>query len=64
MRNLSRREFVQLCAATGAALSLSEAIKPEIIEAFSGPAGGVEHFIIWIVISFHTKSSSYNKFQS
>ena len=47
MRNLSRREFVQLCAATGAALSLTELIKPEIIEAFSGPAGGLPP-VVWI----------------
>ena len=47
MRNLSRREFVQLCAATGATLSLTELIKPEIIEAFSGPAGGLPP-VVWI----------------
>lgn len=47
MRNLTRREFVRLCGATGAALSLTEIIKPEIIEAFSGPAAGKPP-VVWL----------------
>ena len=45
MGQLSRRDFLKLCAATGATLSLSELLKPQIIEAFSG-AGKPP--VIWI----------------
>lgn len=47
MRNLDRREFLRLCGATGAALSLSELIKPEILEAFSGPEAGKPP-VVWL----------------
>lgn len=47
MRNLSRREFIHLCGAAGAAVGLSNAILPEIAEAFSGPAGGMPP-VVWL----------------
>ncbi len=47
MRDLSRREFLRLCGATGAALGLTHAIKPEILEAFAGPAGGRPP-VVWL----------------
>lgn len=47
MNSLNRREFIRLCTATGAALGLSHTLKPEIIEAFSGPAEG-KPAVIWL----------------
>lgn len=47
MRNLSRREFLRLCGATGAALGLTNALKPEILEAFAGPAAGRPP-VVWL----------------
>lgn len=47
MRNLSRREFLRLCGATGAAVSLADVLKPEIAEAFAGPASGKPP-IVWL----------------
>ena len=47
MRNMDRREFLRLCGATGAALSLADMIKPEIAEAFAGPETGKPP-VIWL----------------
>ncbi len=47
MRNLSRRDFLRLCGATGTALGLTHAIKPEILEAFAGPAAG-QPPVVWL----------------
>ncbi len=47
MRNLSRREFLRLCGATGAALGLTHTLGPEIAEALSGPAAG-QPPVVWL----------------
>ena len=47
MRNMDRREFLRLCGATGTAISLSEALKPEIAAAFAGPKGGKPP-VLWL----------------
>lgn len=47
MRSLDRREFLRLCGAAGAALSLADVLKPEIVEAFAGPAAGKPP-VIWL----------------
>ncbi|MDR3563734.1 MAG: hydrogenase small subunit [Negativicutes bacterium] len=44
---LNRRQFLSLCASAGAALGLSEALRPEILEAFAGPDGGKPP-VIWL----------------
>jgi hydrogenase small subunit len=44
---MDRREFLRLCGATGAALSLADLLKPEIAEAFAGPEGGKPP-VIWL----------------
>lgn len=46
MRNLSRREFLRLCGATGAALGLTHTIKPEIIEALAPTSG--QPPVVWL----------------
>lgn len=47
MRNLTRRDFLRLCGATGAALGLSNVLRTEIVEAFSGPAAGHPP-VVWL----------------
>lgn len=47
MRSMDRREFLRLCGATGGALCLSEALKPEIRQAFAGPASG-QPPVVWL----------------
>ncbi|MCX7779681.1 MAG: hydrogenase small subunit [Negativicutes bacterium] len=47
MRNLSRREFLRLCGAAGAAAGLADVLKPEIAVAFAGPAAGKPP-VIWL----------------
>jgi hydrogenase small subunit len=47
MRNLSRREFLRLCGATGAALGLTHTLRPEIVEALAGPAAG-QPPVVWL----------------
>lgn len=47
MRNLSRREFLRLCGAAGAALGLTHTLKPEIMTALAGPAAG-QPPVVWL----------------
>ena len=47
MRKLNRREFLRLCGAAGATAGLSQILMPDIIEAFSGPAGGLPP-VVWL----------------
>ena len=47
MRTLDRREFLRLCGATGTAVCLADALKPEVRQAFAGPAAG-QPPVVWL----------------
>ena len=47
MRKLDRREFLRLCGASGAAICLTDVLKPEIAAAFAGPKGGKPP-VVWL----------------
>lgn len=47
MTMLDRREFLRLCGVAGAAGCLSDVLKPEIREAFAGPAAG-QPPVVWL----------------